>query len=49
MSSDDWMIRHDEEGVVHEAKLGVGGFGEVHKVCSPQSCLVLIANIYTFS
>ena len=28
----EWTIREHEQDVVHQEKLGQGGYGEVHKV-----------------
>jgi hypothetical protein len=33
--------KDDEEGVVHVERLGVGGFGEVHKVFSRRCAMSL--------
>jgi serine/threonine protein kinase len=37
MEAKHWSVRNNEHDVVHDGKIGSGGFGEVHKVSSPKS------------
>jgi hypothetical protein len=32
MATKHWVIRDNEENVVHETAIGAGGYGEVHRV-----------------
>lgn len=46
IGSKHWTIRDEEEDVIHQELLGMGGYGEVHKV-SVQRLLANLLSCFT--